>query len=560
MLRRWVSRCGGIFERPCWRPGTEQAERPWYLVVLKLVGKFLVPGGLLGFLGYWWLFPKSARAMWLHLRPWVWWGVSFGLLFLFWVFFFAQFIVPVDTVEERLALAMRVLASASGRGGPALLVQRGMITQEQGEYLCRGLGLVLTDASSAVVLRTKGNYTKIVGPNSVGFVGTLQLPRAEYVADIVDLRAVTRVVGPREDPFAPCDGEDEAACEERKRAFYETRGLTRDGVEVVPAIWVLFHVAGADEAPEPRFLGQAPAWWERYQRLAGRRDPWLSPSFRTPFYGTPQAVWRAVVSRPLDAVFRPQAPEQRWDGQRELLPWDWLPAAMAADLWRDYIERFALDQLFVPLPEHGGKTALEVIQEWIRRRLTQPYFCDLGPAGQPPEIPPEVGKDEAQRMEWCRRHGTLSQEFHELRMRGVVVRNVVIIAIHFPPDVEQRLAQFKANTWLQRAKAERDLVERLRARAQHEGEARALTALTTQLAEAVPQEVDCLAYWLHRFPHVALDPRVRQRQIRQLSEVFLRRLVHWVEQPDLRQRLGTPIVRRLRHLLHLLRREGEEGP
>ncbi len=478
-----------------------------------------------------------ARSLWAAFR----WGAAFVLLFLFWTFFFAQFLLPLQRLEQRLQMAYRVLLHRLGLAGPVLQVQDGRILTTPEETLCaKGPGLVVTDLASAVVLRNWRNFTQVIPPASVGFFAPAG---EEYVADVLDLRAITRTAGPLgdEDPFAPRrPEEDEQAYQERRWRYYQTRGVTRDGIEVVPRIWLLFHLNGE---PQPNPSADAEtgpsgvAALDRClrQRLALAADPWRGrfPPFRTLYYGSAEAAWRAVRARPVDVTYASQAPAGDLGDQERHLPWDWFPAAMASDVWRDYVGRFTLEELFTPLPQHDGKTGLQVIVATMQARLTQPRFRDLDAMGH------------LAQTQW-------SQEYIQLQEHGIRVVQVALTRLHLPPEVEQRRIQIQTDAWLQRVEAEREVVERLRARQQTLGEFLALRDLSRQLVAPLAEgRLDgCLPPEGEQA--AAPAPPLQSPSLR-AAEALLQRVVAWVERPELRQRLGTPVIEHLRRLLSLIR-------
>ena len=478
--------------------------------------------GRIGFLWTWILVVGMVGLAWaapLFFEALLKWGIRGLVLFSLWAFFFAQFLLPLERVEERLAMTWRVVAHALGWAGPVLMVQDGRILSRQDERLAVGPGLLVTDLASAVVLRTKLNYSRVVPPSSVAF-----LSREEYVEDVVDLRAISRMVGPQatEQPFAPQQPEeDEARYQERRARFYQTRGLTRDGVEVAARIWVKFHLR-EDEPARPSLScveGRLGRWRDREWRRF--------PPFRTIYHGTARAVWHAVRSRPL----RADGPEDDEQKGHQRYPWDWLPAMMAAELWREYVRRFTLDELFTPLDQHDGQTGVEVIQQTIKARLTKNRYQDLDPKGNLEQ----GGK-------------RTSLEYYTLREQGIAVENAAIVGLFFPPEVEKDLAKLRVNTWLQRAKVQREAAERQRALAQEEGERAALAFLGRSLRPFRPALQEVVEKLPQEQGGVALDAfflGVANAVMADLAEAF--------DRNDLRERLGTREVGRLRKLLARLR-------
>ena len=514
--------------------GKDLRRRKWTDVVIALL---LL--GLVAALGLWaggdpGFRELLIRYLWhplLTLLKWVGWFLG---LFLLWTFFFAQFLLPLERIGDRLAMTWRVVAHAVGWAGPILMVQDGRILSSQDEILCKGPGLVVTDLASAVVLRTKLNYSRVVPPSSVAFLrpGIPRLCESEYVEDVVDLRSITRVVGPHADdqPFAPRKlEEDERRYQERLARFYRTRGLTRDGVEVVARIWVKFHLRDDEERCQT-----FPCAEERW-RLWFDPDRRAFPPFCTIYHGTARAVWRAVLARPLQT----DTPESNEENSKEAgyrrYPWDWLPAMMAVELWREYVRRFTLDELFTPLKKCDAQTGMEVIQRAMEARLTQERYQELDLSGH------------------LNRAGQrASPEFRELERRGISVDKVIIIGLFLPPEVEKGLAQLRVNAWLQRAQVEREKVERQRALAHEEGERAALAFLGRSLQHfrpALQKTAKELLKEQEAEGKVALDGFFLG-----VANTVMASLANEFDRSDLRERLGAREVGRLRKLLARLRR------
>ncbi len=365
----------------------------------------------------------------------VWSAVFWGMV-LFWLFFFAQFALPVETLKERGAIFVRLLYYIAGLHGPAIFIQDGKKIESKAEKLRRGPGVIVLDSASAAVLQTEAGFTRAVGPGVVFTKGG----ETASDGDTVDLRKRSASLGPQgeEDPFAPRgSNETDEAYQARQGRRWETSAKTRDGTEVVARLVVVFAL---DKHPD----GLSEEAWEK-----GR--------FRTRFFGHQVSVWRAVTHRPVDAVKAAQGEGKTLDDR--LLCWDWLPARLAVDIWREYLQRFRLSTLFQPSPD--GSPMLDFIAAAIRERLTQPQYRELGLDGQ--------------------RTGEMlpSREYALLQERGIRVMAVALPAIFLPPEVENELvARWTAN-WLVRARKERELVEQRRNLAKKQGEQEAAEAWAT---------------------------------------------------------------------------------
>ena len=371
-----------------------------------------------------------------------------GMSALFWamvfvgLFFFGQFVLPVRSLEERRAVFTRLVYYAFGFHGPAVFVQDGHLIQSKGESERNGPGVIVLDTASAAVLATEGGYTRAVGP---GVVFTKSGERADEHA-VLDLRVRSAAWGPLpgEDPFAP-QGPDEPdeAYRERQRRRWATSAKTRDGVEVVARIVAVFYL---DNNPDG--LSQ-----EAYEK--GR--------FHTRFKGHAVSAWKAVVHQPVDAIKVSSAGKRQQD---TLLEWGWLPVRVAVDLWREYLQRFRLIDLFMPLNDDNN-TALNVILEAVRERMTQPAYREMTAEGVLAGVM------------------LPSEEYKLLQERGIRVKAVVAPSILLPEEAEEQLIRKWSANWLDRAKLESTLVERRRSLAQKEGEDEAHGEFGTFIIEQV---------------------------------------------------------------------------
>jgi hypothetical protein len=365
--------------------------------------------------------------------------VLFFTVLAFWLFIFAQFVLPVKTLGERWQATSRMITYFFGRHGPAIFIENGDIRQNIHEKTRRGPGVALLDTASGAVMRSAHAFTRPVGPGIV-FTGA-----GEYPEDAVDLHRQVRSLGflDGEDPFAPqYEGEPLEVYQERQRRRYNTSALTRDGVEVVPTITTVFSLIG-----EPG---------------AGR----------SAFGYNPQSVWRAIARKGVN----PDAPS---DSEIRSIDWKWLPVYIAADLWRDYLRKFTLNELFelsaVETAEvNNGQrsTAFDVILTQVRVRMTKPEVAELDEIGTP------TGGMKP------------SKEYEFLRERGIQVIGVSIHSLRLPPTVEDQLVdQWKAS-WLERAVDERKEMERLLAFERMRGEESAAKAFASYAGQMIDEAVE----------------------------------------------------------------------
>lgn len=328
-----------------------------------------------------------------------------------WVLFFSQFVLPVRTFSERLLAIDRFLTYLIGQHGPAIFIENGNIRKSEAsiesgkvfdEMHRRGPGVVLLDTASAALLRTPVRYTRPVGPG-VAFINA-----TEYVGGTVDLHIQKQKIGPNdhENPFAPSQEEEsETAYQARQNRRSETRGFTRDGIEVVPNITVRFRI---DADPGEGF---------------------------TEFGYRPSSVERAIRGRPVNPSLPPDSPERTEE-------WKRLPAYLAADIWREMASKFTLAELFQQAQNQPG--AMGVIKEQILARLQRSTFQPLDNFGR------LVDKK------------IQSESFRRLQERGLRVIELEITHLRFSEQIEEQLLQNWKSNWLIRALQEKDNVERQR--------------------------------------------------------------------------------------------------
>lgn len=428
-------------------------------------------------------------------------GVLFIIGLLVWLAFFSQFVLPVETFVQRQKIFSRLLDYISSAHGPAIFVRDGKQVKRKGEEKKKGPGVLWLDSASAAVTRTATTFKQAIGP------GVHFTDRGEYVASTVDLHTQMHTLGPRgsEDPFAPEPKEEDEQKKEKytevQKRRLEVRAWTRDGIEVIPNVTVAFKI-DADPIKDPKAPGSRFGYKETEK---GRLDE--------------NPVFRAVAGEGIS----PDAPS---DANRRRVAWNQLPARVAVDLWREYLAKFTLKELFEasqevpastpstaapspeetqalyePLAPHKNKVerALANMLHEINASLgKQLEKCEAklkgeegaedeeqSPKAQNRPEPVSAGNPKKEtalqtinRMVAARMKeaevdilddsgrpgtGTLtSQEFKLLKERGVRVLNVNISGLRFEPKIEDQLVHQFSTTWLDSARAERDQIDRRR--------------------------------------------------------------------------------------------------
>jgi hypothetical protein len=438
-------------------------------------------------------------------------GILFDLLMLALlyqacVFFYAQFILPTRTLEERWRIVSRLKLHSANGHGPAIFVKNGRKVERAGESEKRGPGLLWVDTASAVVTRTFATFKQVLGPG-VHFIGA-----NEKIASIISLHIQTQSIGPI-GYDAPFEKLKDYPTEQEKRQYEEmrarcmaVRAMTRDGIEIIPTISVSFKI---DAKPADR--------GEKGSHFGFNAD----------------AVERAARSEGIN----PNSISE----EKRRVAWNQLPGLMAAELWREYLSKFTLNELFdpglkpvpevrqpdvpqpakpVPQPPPIGKrgfasnllrnfnnrweqrldllmppeepaaeeelppvqpaverqgesarrTALQIINQMMKARLSQAIVVKLDECGR---------LTESQQV---------SEEYKKLNERGIAVLGASVSSIYLDPAVESQLLARWTTSWLSNARADRSRIERLNLAYTEDGRQKALLDHALTLSEALLEE------------------------------------------------------------------------
>lgn len=469
---------------------------------------------------------------------------TFLILYIVWVFFFSQFLLPVQGTGNRIQIFLRLLTFWFR--GPVIFVENGIPRERPGETKRQGLGVLWLDSASGGVLRNNVSFVRPIGP------GVHFTKAGEYPAGFVDLHTQIHSIGPgpKEDPFKL---DDETIQQKR----WATSAYTRDGIEVVPAITVIFKI---DAEP-----------------VKGNR-----PGSRFGYH--PESVLRAIRGEGIEIQVRGEGPRR--------VRWNQLPALLAADLWREYLGKFTFDELFqvkeweLPLPPSpppprpdqttryyrpvrvnmprrglGGALAeiLHLINRTLESALRRYLETYYPPASEDTVAGPQpsggtqrfsetalqmIGRMVLWRLQYPQvpeldNHGKYterlqpSMEFALLHERGLRVRAVSITYLHFPENIRQGLIQSWSATWLEHAKAERQQVEQQRSIRQVQGQEKALLEYSLRISRDLerirnPGTNEILRCLLHRSRRelqreVSLQQRA-ENEIAQIDEIL-----QWLE-------------------------------
>ena len=452
--------------------------------------------------------------------------LSVMIFLLLWLGFFSQFVLPVRTFYQRQKIFDRLILFLLGKHGPAIFVQNGRKIERSGESERKGPGVIWMDTASAGVIRTATKFKEAIGP------GVHFTKKGESLAGPIDLHTQVDSLGPFEEdkPFEKrTDDQSEEAYKQVQNRRKMTSALTRDGIEVIPNIRIVFRVntepATGDESGS-RF---------GYRTGILRREKEKEEKDK-------ESIFRAISGEGID-------PTMPGDTPRHRIAWNQLPGRLAVDVWREYVAKFTLDELFIPTREFPSKpllppasnpqetksqngqvhaaetikatrsdltemlhvindlitrfadwvegkkpdaaetpkddieagtapitndnsetrkqTALQVINQMVKNRLTQPEVEILDNSGTP-------------------KPGTIhSREYDLLCERGLKVVSVSVSNLRFNEFVERHLIeQWKAN-WYNNAKAEREQIERHRRYVELRGEEEGITEYVHGLARHI---------------------------------------------------------------------------
>lgn len=327
-------------------------------------------------------------------------------------YFFAQFVLPIQNQSDRKEIYKRVKDFASNNSGPAIFIKNGYVIEHEGERDRKKPGVVVLDTASAAVIQTDIEYVEAVGPG-IRFTKVNKIDGEEfieYLAGSVDLRTQWKFVGPmaNEQPFInPPTYPDPVQYNKMQKRRQETSGWTRDGFEVSPTIGIKFRVM--------------------------RKNNIQSKSGVTTHYGyDPENVWKAIVHKSLKL-------EKDKDSQ-DLMKWDELPAHLATNLWREYIRKFKLEELFTSTDE---VSKLQTIEDMMNSRVQREQVVPLNDIGEP-----ILG------------HLVKSPEFEHLIERGIEILEIRIRNILFEPDLEKKIAEQWSGEWLKTERKKEELLKK----------------------------------------------------------------------------------------------------
>ena len=333
------------------------------------------------------------------------------------IYFYSQFVLPVQTAKDRQEIHSRV-SGFTGNRGPTLFVKNGRVIKHEGETEKRGPGVIVLDTASAVVMQTD---TQIIGAAGPGIRFT---KGREYITGEIgiDLRAQWQFIGPltSDQPFlkpAPNSDPKKYNDQQAQARRQQTAGQTRDGFEISPTISIKFRI----KRPE--------TFTEFENGIPKNRYSSTSESGVTSQYGYNAAAVFNAISREVMELGTA-------DNKRTRMEWNKLPAHLVVNLWREYVRKFKLEELF----KAEGFSGLQTIEDMINKRVKRPLVVAMDDIGLP------TGE------------ALPSLEHRQLEERGLEIMDVRIHNVIFDPTIEEQTIQNWSAEWSKIAKREEDLL------------------------------------------------------------------------------------------------------
>jgi len=466
-------------------------KRPWFYIAVWLAILLIVYGWQISRMGG---IQAGLVDIFIDL------ACIFPALLLLWMAFFAQFVLPVRTFTDRQKIFNRLLTYLFGGHGPAIFIRNGQLIKREGEERKKGPGVLWLDTASAAVTRTAVTIRQTIGP------GVHFIENGEYIAGTVDLHIQSQSVGPKEfdNPFeAKKEGQSDDEYNQIQDRRKQVSALTRDGIEVIPNISVTFRVD--TEFPKEGRQGSRFG----YRISITERDKESEKQDK-------EAIRKAILGEGINPNIQPDSPRHR-------VAWNQFPSLLAVDVWREYVAKFTLDELFKadqiippPRPELLQPTEEEVdplsqpllvrarresmqdsfatmlreinlsmarMLRWLEGKKEDKVqrFVSAASARQAPEKNEPTKKTALQVINsmvkarltqaevdilddhGVRGQGTIpSPEFRLLQDRGLKVLNVDINNLRLDPVIDQTIIRRWSATWLNNAQAESEQIERRR--------------------------------------------------------------------------------------------------
>lgn len=493
-----------------------------------------------------------------------------------WLAFFAQFVLPVHTFRDRQKIFDRLLSYLSGGHGPAIFIENGKKREKPGESDKKGPGVLWLDSASAAVTRTATAIKQTMGPG-VHFTDS-----KEVIAGTIDLHNQSQTLGKESDqPFAEKkDDQSEDEYKQIQDRRKQVAALTRDGIEIVPTINVTFRVdTGFPKEGQPgsRYgyrmgVRKQDKVDEEKDREAIRRailgeginpnERPGSPRHRVAWNQLPALLavdlWREYAAKfTLDELFKPDQevpptppslpppPEEEFDPFSQPVSTDAGRESMQSILtgmlrfinvrmnrliqWLNGKKGTRTQQQAPPASGGGGvltpannapqkKTALQVINDMVKARLTQPSVAVLDDHGTRIDDNPP------------------SNEFKLLQERGIKVISVGISNLRVDPSIDREIIGNWEASWLSNAKAEKEQIERRRTILETAGEDQAARNYAAFLGRGLikekPMDIRSSLKSLLMRSRLLIVKNDQLRRLLNTERQEIEEILQWVENND----------------------------
>jgi regulator of protease activity HflC (stomatin/prohibitin superfamily) len=125
------------------------------------------------------------------------------------------------------------------------------------------------------------------------------------------------------------------------------------------------------------------------------------------------------------------------DNSKIRMEWNKLPSHLVVNIWREYIRKFKLGDLFT----NSGTSGLQTIEKMINNRVKNAHIEALDDTG-------------AKTGEWVE-----SLEFKQLQSRGLEIMEVRIHNVLFEPSIEEQIIQQWSAEWMKIARQEENYLK-----------------------------------------------------------------------------------------------------
>ncbi len=344
----------------------------------------------------------------------------FLLVFILFIFFFSQFIFPISGNNQRWLVFKNILNFITHRHGPIYAIREGKQNLIKSADKKNRPGIIITESDSAAVLRKSAHFTRAIGP------GITFTEKDESIADSVDIRIQQRWFGPYEDenPFSPRKKfESQSHFNARKKRGDFTRGLTRDGIDIIPSFDITFKI---------------------------KSNP---GNGKTPYGYDSLAVERAIIGKSIN--------QSNVINESPAADWESVAIMLTVNAWRELLHIYKLNELF-----QTEKNAIELIITNIQDRLTKSEIRS-------------INQNDNQSDQFI-----LSEEYKILAARGIIVTNLHLAQLWIPPEIETQVVNNWKSAWLDLSQNEKESVEKLQREITNQSKDLASSNLATEISEA----------------------------------------------------------------------------